>query len=118
MSVTVQGRRCEWCGSLFAASRADARYCSTRCRVAAHRSAKSGKPKPKPTRSMTNTEVMAHLEELLALSRKWSPDALDALGGKDAKRQVMIAEQVARWIDKEFVPAHAAQVTKLAKVPT
>jgi hypothetical protein len=42
--VTVEGRRCQWCGQPFA-GRADARYCSARCRVAAHRASKSGKPK-------------------------------------------------------------------------
>ena len=30
-------RECERCGNEYRASRADSRYCSTRCRVAAHR---------------------------------------------------------------------------------
>jgi hypothetical protein len=30
-------RPCEWCGAPVLASRVDARYCSTRCRQAAHR---------------------------------------------------------------------------------
>lgn len=118
MSVTVEGRRCEWCGKLFA-GRADARFCSTAHRVAAHRATKSGKSKPKPNaREMTNVEVMAHLEELKALSRKWKPDALDALTGREVKRQVRIAEQVALWLTEDFVQGHAARVTPLAKVPT
>ena len=30
-------RRCEWCGISIVTSRADARYCSSKCRVYAHR---------------------------------------------------------------------------------
>ena len=31
-------RQCEQCGKTFTPTRSDARYCSTKCRVAAHRS--------------------------------------------------------------------------------
>jgi len=34
--------RCERCGEPFAPTRSDARYCSTACRVAAHRDRKAG----------------------------------------------------------------------------
>jgi hypothetical protein len=36
-SQPLRGRACERCGQTFAPRRSDARYCSGRCRVAAHR---------------------------------------------------------------------------------
>ena len=36
----MTNRECEWCGAGLNLARADARTCSTRCRVAAHRAAK------------------------------------------------------------------------------
>lgn len=42
-------RRCEWCpGELPTLARADARFCSTRCRVAAHRAAAPAELRTRP----------------------------------------------------------------------
>lgn len=41
-SDTGRGVTCEHCHEPFVPTRSDARYCSTRCRVAAHRSRRTG----------------------------------------------------------------------------
>jgi len=40
--MALQIKRCGWCGEEFAARRSDAKWCSTACRMAAHRR-KTGK---------------------------------------------------------------------------
>lgn len=47
--ITVPARACAECGQLFAATRPDRRFCSSRCRNLAYwRRVVTGKPKSRP----------------------------------------------------------------------
>lgn len=62
-------RKCERCGGLFLPARADAKFCSGRCRVAAHRAAGSlSVTRPKPPEPLEPLAVTAQSQGPAPLS--------------------------------------------------
>lgn len=53
--TTPLTKACETCGEMFSVKRSTARFCSTKCRVAAHRSKASA---PRQARSMSDTSAV------------------------------------------------------------
>lgn len=88
MSVAVEGRRCEWCGKLFA-GRADARFCSAAHRVAAHRAATSVKPRPKGSMDpKKRAGLEARLERLQLAAVDMSDVVHAAMGLRDQSQLI------------------------------
>jgi primase-polymerase (primpol)-like protein len=92
-------RECEWCGASVVSRRADARYCSTAHRVAAHRQAKSN---PIPL-------------ELISRDRwvRWTPVVRN---GKTTKKPLQINGLAARSTDAKTWSSFAKANTSSAGV--
>jgi hypothetical protein len=74
--------------------------------------------KAKRKHSRIDAELEHHLSEIKRLIPRWESRFVDSHSAKDGRRRVQLAEDIAAWLTDEYVPAHAALVTPLARVPT
>lgn len=72
----------------------------------------------KKRRSKVDDDLEQHLDDIKKLLPRWESRFVDSCSGREARRRVRVAQEIAEWLTTEYVPAHAALVTPLAKVPT
>ena len=88
---------CEQCGSEFA-SRSDARFCSTRCRVASHRAQKKAEGQMTEAEKKAKADE-AHKAELLEMLERYREDTRAvALGAKLGEWGPATNEKILYWL--------------------
>lgn len=75
---------------------------------------RSTEPKPDPS---ADGQIMEHLEAVKKLIPKWEEGFVDPHKPRRCRQRVEIASFVARWLEEEFMPAHAAKLTPLPTAP-
>lgn len=88
---------CEQCGAEFA-GRSDARFCSTRCRVAAHRAQKKAEGQMTEAEKKAKADE-AHKAELLEMLERYREDTkMIALGAKLGEWGPKTNEKILYWL--------------------